>query len=158
MTIDWGFLPFLNILRSSFICQNIDFVFHSPTYWGCVFHLTKYWGRLPFDKILRSAGIDGSFYFLSSKGTSTGADVCGYVAMCMCLSLQNIGFETAEARLAPGSSIQVYSNTATVQVFSNSTNADHMYRECTVLFSLGQAHFTNQTFSMQNWCLFKMSG
>ena len=34
--------------------------------------------------------------------------------------------------------------TATVQT------ADHMYTECTVLFSLAQAHFTNQTISMQN--------
>ena len=34
-----------------------------------------------------------------------------------------IGFETAEARLAQGSTIQVYSNKATVQVYSNSTNS-----------------------------------
>jgi hypothetical protein len=34
--------------------------------------------------------------------------------------------------------------TATVQT------ADHMYTECTVLFSLAQAHFTNQTISMQH--------
>jgi hypothetical protein len=56
--------------------------------------------------------------FLSSGGTSTGADV----AMCVCLSLQKIGFETAETRLAPGSTIQVYSDKATVQVY-NSTNS-----------------------------------
>ena len=42
-------------------------------------------------------------HFLSSGGTSTGADVYLYV----CMSLQKIGFETAEARLAPGSTIQV---------------------------------------------------
>jgi hypothetical protein len=45
--------------------------------------------------------------------------VADYVAM----SLQKIGFETAEARLAPGSTIQVYSDKAKVQVYSNSTNS-----------------------------------
>ena len=57
--------------------------------------------------------------FLSSGGTSTGADV----AMWLCVSLEKIGFETAEARLAPGSPIQVYRDKATVQVYSNSTNS-----------------------------------
>jgi hypothetical protein len=61
--------------------------------------------------------------FISSGETSTGADVAGYVAMCLCLSLQQIGFETVETRLAPGSTIQVYSDKATVQVYSNSTNS-----------------------------------
>ena len=45
-----------------------------------------------------------------------------YVAGYVCLSLQKIGFETAEAR-RPGSTIQVYSDKATVQVYSNSTNS-----------------------------------
>ena len=44
---------------------------------------------------------------------------CGW----LCLSLEKIGFETVEARLAPGSTIQVYSDKATVQVYSNSTNS-----------------------------------
>ena len=61
----------------------------------------------------------GSAPFLSSGGTSTGADV----DMWVCLSLQKIGFETAEARLATGYTIQVYSDKATVQVYSNSTNS-----------------------------------
>ena len=47
--------------------------------------------------------------------------MAGYVAMWVCLSLQNIGFETAEARLAPGSTIQVYSEKATVQVYSTNS-------------------------------------
>jgi hypothetical protein len=29
--------------------------------------------------------------------------LCGYVAMCVCMSLHKNGFETAEATLAPGS-------------------------------------------------------
>jgi hypothetical protein len=37
--------------------------------------------------------------------------------------LGKIEFETAEARLAPGSTIQVYSDKATVQVYSNSKNS-----------------------------------
>jgi hypothetical protein len=48
---------------------------------------------------------------------------CMWLSMWLCLSLQKIGFETAEARLAPGSTIQVYSDKATVQVYSNSTNS-----------------------------------
>ena len=46
--------------------------------------------------------------------------LAGYVADYV---LENIGFKTAEARLAPGSEIQVYSDKATVQVYSNSTNS-----------------------------------
>ena len=62
--------------------------------------------------------------FLNSGGTSTGADVAGWLAGWLAfLSLQKIGFKTAEARLAPGSTIQVYSDKATVQVYSNSTNS-----------------------------------
>ena len=80
--------------------------------------------------------MDGfNFLFLSSGG------LCGYV----CLSLQK-GFETAEARLAPVSTIQVYIDKATATV----QTADHMYTECTVLFSFAQAHFTNQTISLKN--------
>ena len=56
--------------------------------------------------------------FLSSGGTSTGADV----AMWLCVSLEKIGFETAEARLVTGSTMQVYSDKTTVQVY-NSTNS-----------------------------------
>jgi hypothetical protein len=55
--------------------------------------------------------------FLSSGGTSTGADVAGW------LCFRKNGFETAEARLAQGSTIQVYSDKATVQVYNNSTNS-----------------------------------
>jgi hypothetical protein len=84
--------------------------------------------------------LSSNIHFLSSGGTSTGADV----AMCVCLSLQKIGFE----RLAPGSTIQVYSNKATVQVYINST-ADHMQTESTLLFSLAQAHFINACLRFQ---------
>jgi hypothetical protein len=45
--------------------------------------------------------------------------VAGYVCVCV---LENIGFETAEARLVPGSTMQVYSDKTTVQVYS-STNS-----------------------------------
>ena len=69
-------------------------------------------------------------------------NVYGYVS----LSLQKIGFETVEARLAPVSTIQVYIDKATATV----QTADHMYTECTVLFSFAQAHFTNQTISLKN--------
>jgi hypothetical protein len=70
---------------------------------------------------------------LSSGGTSTGADVagwlCGWLAMWLAgYVLEKIGFETAEARRAPGSTIQVYSNKATVQVYSNSTNSSYVHR------------------------------
>jgi hypothetical protein len=63
--------------------------------------------------------MNNDLIFLSSGRTLTGADV----AMWLCLSLQKIGFETAKARLAPGSKIEVYSDKATVQVYSNSTNS-----------------------------------
>ena len=60
--------------------------------------------------------------FLSSGGTSTGADVAGAGYLCMFVFRKN-GFETAEARLSQGYAIQVYSDKDTFQVYSNSTNS-----------------------------------
>ena len=86
--------------------------------------------------------------------------LCGYLAMWLCgyvcLSLQKVWFETAEATLAPVS----YNTSVQWQGYSQSVQQQYkqLITECTVLFTLAQANFTNQTISMQNWCLFKMSG
>jgi 4-diphosphocytidyl-2C-methyl-D-erythritol kinase len=55
--------------------------------------------------------------FLSSGGTSTGADV----AMCVCFRKNWV--RDCGDRLVPSSTIQVYSDKATVQVYSNNTNS-----------------------------------
>jgi hypothetical protein len=76
--------------------------------------------------------------FLSYGGTSTGADVADYVAGYV---LEKIGFETAEARLAPGSTIQLYSDKATFQVYSNSTNSRSYVHRMYSFVPLGRSPF-----------------
>ena len=62
LTKDWGCLPFLKILRLSFICQHIEGslqftkIFMSSTICQnieVVFHFSQCWGHLLFAKILR---------------------------------------------------------------------------------------------------------
>jgi hypothetical protein len=77
--------------------------------------------------------------------------------LAMCVSLQEIGFETAEARLAPGLQYKCTATRRQSKCTATVQTADHMYTECTVFSSLAQAHFTNQTISMQNGCLFSLA-